>query len=165
MSVDDYWAEAKRIIAKAIENAVKHVAAGLEEVEADDDNIKVADYWPLGNQADEHTGLSAIETFIKEWERGNEWKYFIKYLGKTDDKLHFEVRWSIPTRRKPIPRATASVYFTLWIHNENEQIETFYVFEGHRLVHRPGKPQFREIWLKNIIDSKLKVLETLGDKY
>ena len=65
MSVDDYWAEAKRIIAKSIENAVKHVAAGLEEVEADDDNIKVADYWPLGNQADEHTGLSAIETFIK----------------------------------------------------------------------------------------------------
>lgn len=136
MSVDDYWAEAKRIIAKAIENAVKHVAAGLEELEADDDNIKVADYWPLGNQADEHTGLSAIETFIKarvrvpfycvyittyclqEWERGSEWKYFIKYLGKTDDKLHFEVRWSIPTRRKPIPRATASVYFTLWIHNQ-----------------------------------------------
>lgn len=68
MSVDDYWVEAKRIIAKAIENAVKHVAAGLEESEAvdkDDDSINIADYWPLGSQADEQTGLSAIETFIK----------------------------------------------------------------------------------------------------
>ena len=68
MSVNDYWVEAKRIIAKAIEDAVKHIAAGLEEAEAvdkDSDSIKVADYWPLGNQADEQTGLTAIETFIK----------------------------------------------------------------------------------------------------
>lgn len=66
------------------------------------------------------TNCGAISfPLIQEWSRGNEWKYFIRYLAHTEeDKLHFEVRWSIPTRRKPIPRATASVYFTLWIHNQ-----------------------------------------------
>ena len=38
------------------------------------------------------------------------------YLGQDehqyDTRYRFRVRWSIPTRRKPVPRATASVYFT-----------------------------------------------------
>ena len=38
------------------------------------------------------------------------------YLGVDDhefDTRHrFRARWSIPTRRKPVPRSTASVYFT-----------------------------------------------------
>jgi len=30
-----------------------------------------------------------------------------------DTRYRYRVRWSIPTRRHPIPRATASVYFTI----------------------------------------------------
>ena len=140
MSAADYSVEAKTIIAKAIENAIKHVAFTIEaEGVCEDEDKKTPEYWPLGSQADEQTCLLAIETFIKvtiysmislycvwypiiaslqDWRRGSEWKYFIKCLGQTEDKLYFEVRWSIPTRRKPIPRATASVYFTLWIRNQ-----------------------------------------------
>lgn len=60
----DYSIQAKRIIATAIENAIKHVTGELEdEVVIEDD--KMADYWPLGSQANEQTGLLAIETFIK----------------------------------------------------------------------------------------------------
>ena len=45
------------------------------------------------------------------------WLYCIDLIG-TDDKEYdcryrYRVRWSIPTRRTPIPRATASVYFTI----------------------------------------------------
>lgn len=67
MSVDDYSAEAKRVIAKAIENAVKHITSGLQAEVAgkDGDNKEMAEYWPLGSQADEETGLLAIEAFIK----------------------------------------------------------------------------------------------------
>ena len=66
MSLDDYSEEARRIIAKAIENAIKHITSGLQgELDEDGDNKKMAEYWPLGSQADEQTGLLAIETFLK----------------------------------------------------------------------------------------------------
>ena len=66
MSVGDYSAEAKHIIAKAIENAIKHFTVKLEgEVVGEDESNKMADYWPLGSQANEQTGLLAIEAFIK----------------------------------------------------------------------------------------------------
>ena len=74
--------------------------------------------------------------------------------------------WSIPTRRKPIPRSTASVYFTfevskikpevsvlksckschyffiellygfLSVNSQDFPVNVYYVFETHRLVHR-----------------------------
>ena len=66
MSVGDYSVEAKRIIATAIENAIKHVTGKVEgEVVVEDESNKIADYWPLGSEANEQTGLLAIETFIK----------------------------------------------------------------------------------------------------
>ena len=62
----DYSIQAKRIIATAIENAIKHVTSKVEdEVVIEDEDNKMADYWPLGSQANEQTGLLAIETFIK----------------------------------------------------------------------------------------------------
>ena len=66
MSEADYSVEAKTIIAKAIENAIKHVAVTIEaEAVGEDVDNKTPEYWPLGSQADEQTGLLAIETFIK----------------------------------------------------------------------------------------------------
>lgn len=65
MSSDDYSVEAKRIIAKAIENAIKHITSESAEIIEDEDKKKMADYWPLGSQMDEQTGAIAIETFIK----------------------------------------------------------------------------------------------------
>ena len=68
MSVDDYSVEAKRVIAIAIENAIKHItsASDLDQQPAgEDDEDKMAKYWPIGSQACEQSGLLAIETFIK----------------------------------------------------------------------------------------------------
>ena len=51
-------AEAKKIIAIAIENAIKHLSG-------EEDKIAVADYWPLGEDVNEQTGGLAIEAFVK----------------------------------------------------------------------------------------------------
>ena len=59
--------------------------------------------------------LNPIFVF-QTWDYDGGWLYCIDFLGEDDyefDKRYrFRVRWSIPTRRKPIPRATACVYFT-----------------------------------------------------
>ena len=70
--------------------------------------------------------------------------------------VRFRVKWSIPTRRKPIPSATAAVYFT--IDTANTEAEVTYVLEAQRLIHNPGKTVFREKWLKDIITTKTMMM-------
>ncbi|XP_018085418.1 uncharacterized protein LOC108698443 isoform X2 [Xenopus laevis] len=40
-------------------------------------------------------------------------------------------------------------------------VEVFFIFESTRLVHRPGQSRFREKWLKDIIESKLIMMESI----
>uniref|UniRef100_A0A0B6Z8J2 A-kinase anchor protein 14 n=1 Tax=Arion vulgaris TaxID=1028688 RepID=A0A0B6Z8J2_9EUPU len=110
-------------------------------------------------------GQEKIHEFIKTWKYENSWLYCVDFLTVEDcefDRRYFyRVRWSIPTRRRPIPRATASVYFTYVVSKirpRTSPVEVFYVFETNRLIHQPGKSRFREMWLKDIIESKVKVI-------
>ena len=57
---------------------------------------------------------------VQGWAVSESWKHCIDYLGTNlggegrEDGLHcYRVQWSEPTRRKPVPVATASVYFFL----------------------------------------------------
>ncbi|XP_028400068.1 A-kinase anchor protein 14-like [Dendronephthya gigantea] len=113
-------------------------------------------------------GLNKIEKFIETWKRDTSWLHCIDFLKEEDfpysKRYRYEVKWSIPTRRKPIPRATASTYFTLDVNKvrpKNYPIEVYYVFEGHQLVHRPGKSRFNEKWLKSIIESKVRLMQSI----
>jgi len=106
-----------------------------------------------------------INEFIKTWEYENSWLYCVDFLGEDtfpyDKRYRFRVRWSIPTRRKPVPRATASVYFTFSVSTikpKSYPVDVFYVFETNRLVHKPGQSRFREKWLKDIIESKVSMM-------
>ena len=60
---------------------------------------------------------------VQGWELSESWEHCIDYLGTREagrergaegKPLHcYRVQWSEPTRRKPVPMATASVYFFL----------------------------------------------------
>lgn len=109
-----------------------------------------------------------IQEFVKTWEYQDSWQFCIDYLGadehEFDTRHRLRVRWSIPTRRKPVPRATACVYFTFQVSKikpKSYPVEVFYVFETNRLVHKPGFSRFREKWLKEIIESKLITLDAI----
>ncbi|PAA76846.1 hypothetical protein BOX15_Mlig014779g3 [Macrostomum lignano] len=110
-----------------------------------------------------------IEQFIREtWEFDASWLFCIDYLGEDaaefDNRHRFRVRWSVPTRRKPVPRATACVYFTFSVSRikpADHLVDVFYVFETNRLVHRPGETRFREKWLKDIVESKAELLREI----
>ncbi|XP_041348445.1 A-kinase anchor protein 14-like isoform X2 [Gigantopelta aegis] len=109
-----------------------------------------------------------IHEFIETWEYDDCWLYCIDFLGEEefefDKRYVFRARWSIPTRRKPIPRATASIYFTFNVSKIKPKtfpVEVYYVFETNRLVHKPGFSRFREKWLKDIIESKVLMTSTV----
>ena len=65
------------------------------------------------------SAIKQIDSFISNWNRGAEWLYCIDFVEKTDETYStehtFRVRWSIPKPNRPIPKASASVYFTFKI--------------------------------------------------
>lgn len=122
--------------------------------------------WPSCRAFDEDIGMAKIEKFIATWERSSSWLHHVEFMEKEDRQFDtrylFRVKWSQPTRRRPVPRSVATVYFTILastVKPKSWPVEVVYVFEGSRLLHRPGKSRFREVWLKNIVSNKLKVLE------
>lgn len=124
--------------------------------------------WLTIEEFSEKRAEEKIHEFIKTWDYQDSWQYCIDYLGEDehefDMRYRFRVRWSIPTRRKPIPRATACIYFTFEVSKikpKDHPVEVYYVFETHRLVHRPGQSRFREKWLKDIIESKVIMMEAI----
>lgn len=178
-----YEHEAHQIVDEAIENALHRLKANtkLDEAESLDlpaeeepvvdpetgfaiPNVK----WMSAENFSVAGGLEKIEEFIKTWERDSSWLHCIDFLREEDHpysyRYRYAVRWSIPTRRKPIPRATASVYFTVEVSKFKPKtfpVEVYFIVETHHLVNRPGKTRFREKWLKDVIQSKIGLMESV----
>lgn len=58
--------------------------------------------------------------FIQQtWDIHESWLHHSEFLEeeelKDSKRYHYRACWGLPTRRKPIPRATASVYFVIVI--------------------------------------------------
>lgn len=58
--------------------------------------------------------------FVQQtWDVHRSWLHWSEFLReeelKYSKRYHYRVCWSVPTRRKPIPRATASIYFVIEI--------------------------------------------------
>ncbi|XP_015716208.1 A-kinase anchor protein 14 isoform X2 [Coturnix japonica] len=113
-------------------------------------------------------GLQQIEEYISTWELHESWLHCSEFLGEEDlqysKKYHYRVLWSIPTRRKPIPQATASTYFVIEISKTKPVIlpvEVYFFLESSRLIHRPEHCRFREKWLKDVIENKIILRERL----
>lgn len=175
-----YEDEAREIVDEAIENARRRMAdyagedgrEGEAPAQQDQPTIDPETGYEIPNikwmTADNFTvagGLEKIEEFIKTWERDGSWLYCIDFLREEEHpyswRYRYAVKWSIPTRRRPIPRATASVYVTIEVSKFKPKtfpVEMYYIFETHHLVHRPGRTRFREKWLKDIIESKIQLM-------
>lgn len=187
--IDDYARQAHSLVDSVVESAMKHLKAEHWDREKTKESIrfdltrdntviyeppKYEDFemknikWLTIEEFSVEKAEERINEFIKTWEFQDSWHYCVDYLGDDDHEFdvrhRFRVRWSIPTRRKPIPRATASVYFTFEVSKIKPQsfpVEVLYVFETNRLVHRPGYSRFREKWLKDIIESKVIMMDQI----
>ncbi|ELV10828.1 A-kinase anchor protein 14 [Tupaia chinensis] len=59
---------------------------------------------------------------------------------------------------------SAACFFTIKISKgkpPSAPIDVSYIFEGQELVHRPGMSRFREKWLRDIIEAKHVLLESI----
>ncbi|GFN78637.1 A-kinase anchor protein 14 [Plakobranchus ocellatus] len=180
---DMYMDEAKQMINGFIDLAFRRLETSMSDREKSFESLKQLrmsrehtihkeDTYAVENiewlTIDEFTvekGEQKIHEFIKTWQFENSWLYCVDFLSEEehefDKRYMYRVRWSIPTRRKPIPRATASVYFTYVVSKirpRSNPVEVFYIFETNRLIHKPGLSRFREMWLKDIIESKVKLI-------
>lgn len=176
MVAGDVEGEAETIVEVAIDSAVEDVKS---EKRNNLKNIWIQNYendlkdvedieWSACKDFTEEVGLTQIEKYITTWVRDSAWLHCIDFIGKEeldyDFKYNYRVRWSIPTRRKPIPRATACVYFTIQVSKikpDTLPVQVSFVFEGNRLVHKPGKSIFQEVWLKNIVESKIHAMQPI----
>ncbi|XP_053129338.1 A-kinase anchor protein 14 isoform X2 [Hemicordylus capensis] len=114
-------------------------------------------------------GLLQIEEYLNTWELHESWLHWTNYLCDEEleysTRYHYRVRFSIPTCRKPIPRATANVYFIIEISKIKPPtfpVEVFFVVETNKLIHRPGESRFKEKWLKDVIESKIYMMKAIG---
>ncbi|VDK32075.1 unnamed protein product, partial [Taenia asiatica] len=73
--------------------------------------------WPTNEEFTPELGAEKIKLYIKSWDLTCGWVYVLKMLPPKEKRFwteyYYEVRFSIPTRRQPIPKYTVSVYFTL----------------------------------------------------
>jgi len=54
-----------------------------------------------------------VAVVMKLWRLGPTWKHCLKAVGVDGTGYVIEALYSVPTRRRPIPNATASVFFTV----------------------------------------------------
>ncbi|XP_038632183.1 A-kinase anchor protein 14 isoform X1 [Scyliorhinus canicula] len=156
---------AEIIISNVLRNAKKYLQDILGE--EDEGGYQIGNIqWIACKDFTVASGAKQIEEYISTWEFSNCWLHCLDYLQEEELEYHihhhYRVRWSIPTRRKPIPRATASTYFIIEISKVRPPIfpvEVYYFFESNRLLHRPGESRFREKWLKDIIESKILLMD------
>jgi len=121
--------------------------------------------WPsIAEFTNEKIGIEKINEYIeKEWKtsaggQDHCWLYAIDFLERKslefNDLYIYRVRYSIPTRRQPIPRQTVSIYFTIDVSKikpKNTPVKVSFVFETMRIIHHPTNFRFRQNWLQDII--------------
>ncbi|CAF4996800.1 unnamed protein product [Rotaria sp. Silwood1] len=112
-------------------------------------------------------------TILQEWKTASgghdsSWLYAIDFLERKslefNDLYIYRVRYSIPTRRQPIPRQTVSIYFTIDVSKvkpKNTTVQVSFVFETMRVVYHPGEFRFRQNWLQDIILLKEKLIKDI----
>ncbi|KAL9837058.1 A-kinase anchor protein 14 isoform 2-T2 [Geothlypis trichas] len=127
--------------------------------------------WTTAKNFTVEIGQQQIEELISTWDIHESWLHHSEFLEeeelKDSKRYHYRACWGLPTRRKPIPRATASVYFVIVISKlkpDTAPVEVFYRLESSRLIRRPEQCEFREKWLQDIIENKIVCAERLASR-
>ncbi|NXQ31341.1 AKA14 protein, partial [Alaudala cheleensis] len=99
------------------------------------------------------------------WDIHESWLHHLEFLEeeelKDSKRYHYKACWGLPTRRKPIPRATASVYFVIVISKFKPDLAKlgFSIMLTIYLLFipfcSPEQCQFREKWLQDIIENNI----------
>ncbi|XP_043093029.1 A-kinase anchor protein 14 [Puntigrus tetrazona] len=152
-----------------------NISETLTTMETDEANnaqsgraIKNIDWIPCKDFTVE-IGEQQIRQYMDTWEIETPgWLYSVRFLRQTElefkTQFQYEAKWSTPTPSAPIPRATASVYFTIEISKAKPNtlpVDVHFLVESKRSEHIPGQTRFREKWLMDVIESKALLMDTV----
>ncbi|XP_048191279.1 A-kinase anchor protein 14 [Perognathus longimembris pacificus] len=145
------------------------IAAAVECVEGSQDPIKNVRWLTHGEFTAERCRRQIHQYVSRQsWESEKRW-VCCTTLVRRDDIVHsfryiYCVRWSVPTALKPMPRVSAAAFFIVKVNKRKPPempIDVKYFLEGQALVQRPGTIRFREHWLREVIEAKHLLLESL----
>lgn len=120
----------------------------------------------------EAIAVQEISNFIEQWSLTRyQWKFFVKlcrHWTEEDGNLEtfvYKATFSIPTKMRPMPQATASVYFVFDIANRTKYRDDHiyvtyrYQFEGSTFFYEANCQRFRfqENYLVSILNNKLNM--------
>ncbi|KAL1501639.1 hypothetical protein ABEB36_006934 [Hypothenemus hampei] len=134
-------------------------------------NVEVENFkinWPTIEMFNIETGALAIDEYLVSFDADQKWMYIIYFLGNKDTIASclyiYQAIYSLPTCKYPISQATASVYFTIEVSKGKPPycpVDVTYNYETFRQNHKPGVVDFSEKWLHYILDSKIKLFQTV----
>ncbi|XP_037368806.1 A-kinase anchor protein 14 [Talpa occidentalis] len=147
-----------------VQSVIDAAVTFVEEAKNPIKNIK----WITHGAFTAERGRREIERFILTWEHQDRWVHHTEFIQR-EDWIHsfhyiYHVQWSPGSARIPVPRTSASAFFTIKITKSkppDAPIDVSYIFEGQSLVQRPGMLRFRENWLREIVESKHILLESV----
>ncbi|XP_056347442.1 A-kinase anchor protein 14 [Oenanthe melanoleuca] len=144
---------------------------GAKETEKETKHVIKNIPWTTSKNFTVEIGRQQIEELISTWDIHESWLHHSEFLEeeelKDSKRYYYRTCWGLPTRRKPLPRATADVYFVIVISKfkpDTAPVEVFYRLESSRLIRRPEQYQFREKWLQDIIENKIVCTERLASR-
>ncbi|XP_026783067.3 A-kinase anchor protein 14 [Pangasianodon hypophthalmus] len=113
-------------------------------------------------------GKTQIEEYMSTWEVEPRWLFSVEFVQESElefeKQFHYRALWSMPTRRRPVAHSTACVSFTISLSKSKPPTTPVLVtfqLESSQTVHTPGKTRFREKWLKDVIESKALLMDTI----
>ncbi|KAG5891759.1 hypothetical protein JTB14_012493 [Gonioctena quinquepunctata] len=128
-----------------------------------DEKKKEFSSWPFIAEFTIELGASKIDEFLMSFQLKEEWLYAIYFLRTTSDPVsvffEYETIWSLPSAAYPIAQVTASVFFIMEVSKvipKNCPVKVHYFLETNSFKQNAEYSTFSEMWLKNILDAKLK---------
>uniref|UniRef100_A0A6I8NB74 A-kinase anchoring protein 14 n=1 Tax=Ornithorhynchus anatinus TaxID=9258 RepID=A0A6I8NB74_ORNAN len=117
--------EIEEVAEKLTESTIKAAIKHQKEAEFIIKNIQ----WATCQDFTVDLGRQQIEEYILTWEMHESWLHWSEYLQEEEleytIRYCYRVKWSIPTCRKPIPRAIACVYFFIDLSKIKPAVSTF----------------------------------------
>ncbi|KAI3389997.1 hypothetical protein SNEBB_011275 [Seison nebaliae] len=124
--------------------------------------------WPLVSEFTIELGEEKLREMIDTcWNYPAYWLYQLSYLESGENRfenLHFySVKWSIPTRRQPVPRFTVLQTFTYKLSKKriNIPVQVIYNIESQKQTFNPESIIFNSVWLHRVIDMKNEINKKL----
>lgn len=111
-------------------------------------------------------GWALVDQVVSYWALEKDWSYCIDYIKQESDTISdyhiYEVKWSIPTPKYPIPQATVSVFFKIQVSRvvpKKTYCHVTYMFESNSTVYDLKSTVNHEAFLKDILDCKLTLFQ------